>query len=110
MADLFEGSFVGALKSWIRHPAARPTRHGALVLGGLRLILTVSTRWAIECDPGSRAVRLASWAFNVEGTDSLDGGGCWAPYLYPRIKLGNTSNLMAVIINLTGPTQPYEWY
>ena len=72
------------------------------------MILTVSTRWPIEGDPGSRAVRLASWAFSVGGTDALNGGG--APRLYLSIKLGDASNLMAVLVSLTGPTQPYEWY
>jgi hypothetical protein len=32
--DSFAESLVWGVKSWIRHPAARPTRHGALVPGG----------------------------------------------------------------------------
>ena len=31
-------------------------------------------------------------------------------HLYSRIKLGDASDLMAVLVSLTGPTQPYEWY
>ena len=34
VVDSFAESLVWGLKSWIRHPAARPTRHGALVPGG----------------------------------------------------------------------------
>jgi hypothetical protein len=31
-------------------------------------------------------------------------------HLETRIKLGDASDLMAVLVSLTGQTQPYEWY
>ena len=41
----FEGGFVWGLKSWIRHPAARPTRHAPWSGGLLQLIQRVQGRW-----------------------------------------------------------------
>ena len=34
----------------------------------------------------------------------------WVASIVERIDLGYASNLMRVLIKLTGPTQPYEWY